>query len=466
MKSDLQRASSQRRPIVKDFGTSWRQNPRKVSRIYDFNSAVIPALVLGAMSFNAALCFVNTKLTAISSAHVVGAELLLISVSFVVSNRSFNHLNLGLIAGTIVYCLTLAMIRTSYSPTQGIDVKLIRDFLIPIAFFMLGTQVTDVTSADRTVWFAIVLVAPLALLEYFYLDVFLQNFDIVHYYIARGTLQESKQVLLASGNLMVSGIRPQGQGRELLSFLGDHRVSSIFLEPIGLACFGIITFMWGIVRSRSVHRFRFGFLSAGLLFIILADSRFGALFSVFVLLLTMLPPRISTIAAAILPGAAITALVISGQLIHNFPTEVENTTSGRLIYSAQVLTEFDFFHWLGFKVSDLQTFDAGYGYIISSIGLFGLAVFWCIVMSIHGPSREFILFRNASAAYFAAMSCIGQAQFTIKTASLLWFLLGVLSVARGDNRIVAKKLYRSQRQAPFASRASIGRDAMNTNRLV
>jgi putative polymerase len=358
------------------------------------------------------------------------------------------------------------MIRTSYSPTQGIDVKLIRDFLIPIAFFMLGTQVTDVTSADRTVWFAIVLVAPLALLEYFYLDVFLQNFDIVHYYIARGTLQESKQVLLASGNLMVSGIRPQGQGRELLSFLGDHRVSSIFLEPIGLACFGIITFMWGIVRSRSVHRFRFGFLSAGLLFIILADSRFGALFSVFVLLLTMLPPRISTIAAAILPGAAITALVISGQLIHNFPTEVENTTSGRLIYSAQVLTEFDFFHWLGFKVSDLQTFDAGYGYIISSIGLFGLAVFWCIVMSIHGPSREFILFRNASAAYFAAMSCIGQAQFTIKTASLLWFLLGVLSVARGDNRIVAKKLYRSQRQAPFASRASIGRDAMNTNRLV
>jgi putative polymerase len=466
MKSDLQRAFSQRRPIVKDFVTSQRQNSRKTPRIYDVNLVVIPALVLAAMFFNAALCLINTKLIAISSAHVIGAEMLLISISFVVSNRSFNYLNLGIIIGTIMYCLTLALIRAFFSSTQDIDIKVIRDFLIPITFFMLGTQVTDLKAADRLVWCAIVLVAPLALLEYFYLDIFLQYFDIVHYYIMRGTLQASKQVLLASGNLMVSGIRPQGQGRELFSFLGDHRVSSIFLEPIGLACFGIITFMWGIVRSSSEHRFRYGLLSAGLLFIILADSRFGALFSVFVLLLTMLPPRISTIAAAILPGAAIIALVISGQLIHNFPADVENTTSGRLIYSAQVLTEFDFFHWLGFKVSDLQTFDAGYGYIISSIGLFGLAVFWCIVMSIHGPSREFILFRNASAAYFAAMSCIGQAQFTIKTASLLWFLLGVLSVARGDNPIVAKKLYRSQRQAPFASPASIGRDAISANRLV
>ena len=452
---------------MKDFVTSRRQNPRKVPRIYEVYSAVIPALVLGAMSFNAALCFVNTKLTPISSAHVVGAEILLISISFVVSYRSFNHLNVGLIVSTILYFLTLALIRVSLSPTQDIDVKIIRDFLIPIAFFMLGTQVTDLKAADRTVWVAIVLVAPLALLEYFYLDIFLQYFDVVHYYMARGTLQESKQVLLASGNLMVSGIRPQGQGRELFSFLGDHRVSSIFLEPIGLACFGIIAFMWGIVRSRSEHRLRFGLLSAGLLFIILADSRFGALFSVFVLILTMLPTRISTIAASILPGAAIAALVVSGQLIHNFPTELENTASGRLIYSAQVLTEFDFFNWLGFKVSNLQTFDAGYGYLISSIGLFGLAVYWCIFMSMHGPSREFIWYRNASAAYFAAMSCIGQAQFTIKTASLLWFLLGVLSVARGGaNALSAKKSYRSLRQAPLASRASMGQDAVSANRIV
>ncbi len=333
---------------MKDFVTSQRQNSRKIPRIYDVNLVVIPALVLAAMFFNAALCLINTKLTAISSAHVVGAEILLISISLVVSNRSFNYLNLGLITGTIMYCLTLTLIRAFFSSTQDVDIKVLRDFLIPITFFMLGTQVTDVKAADRTVWCAIVLVAPLALLEYFYLDIFLQYFDVVHYYIMRGSLQASKQVLLASGNLMVSGIRPQGQGRELFSFLGDHRVSSIFLEPIGLACFGIITFMWGVVRSRSEHKFRFGLLSAGLLFIIFADSRFGALFSVFVLLLTMLPPRISTIAAANLPGAAITALVISGLLIHNFPTDVENTTSGRLIYSAQVLTEFDFFHWLGF----------------------------------------------------------------------------------------------------------------------
>jgi len=123
MKSDLQRAFSQRRPIVKDFVTSQRQNSRKIPRIYDVNLVVIPALVLAAMFFNAALCLINTKLTAISSAHVVGAEILLISISFVVSNRSFNYLNLGLIIGTIMYCLTLALIRAFFSSTQDIDIR-------------------------------------------------------------------------------------------------------------------------------------------------------------------------------------------------------------------------------------------------------------------------------------------------------------------------------------------------------
>jgi len=65
-------------------------------------------------------------------------------------------------------------------------------------------------------------------------------------------------------------------------------------------------------------------------------------------------------------------------------------------------------------------------------------------MSIHGPSREFILFRNASAAYFAAYVMHSQAQFTIKNS--VSFVVPSRSSfgARGDNPIVAKKLYRSQ----------------------
>lgn len=415
---------------MKRFNSMQRPAAPKLPRDRGVFVSVVFALVLGAMSFNAVLCFVNTRMASISSVHVVGAEILILSIAFLVSYQSLNRVYLALIAATLLYILTLALIRGSVSPEQGVDVKIVRDFLIPIAFFMLGTRVKNLRTADRTVWLAVIIVSPLAALEYFDVDTFLKYFDVIHYYVARGTFQGSEQFLIASGNLMVNAIRSQDQGRELFSFLGNHRLSSVFLEPIGLACFGIIVFIWGAVRSRFEHKFRVGLVSAGLLSLVLADSRFGAIFSVLALILIMLPLRMSTLAAALMPGVAIAALLIAGQLIHDFPAGLENSVSGRLIYSAQVLAEFDFYHWLGFKVSRLQTFDAGYGYIISGIGLFGLAAFWCIFMSIHGPSRQFYWFRNASAAYFAAMSCIGAAQFTIKTASLLWFLLGALSVAR------------------------------------
>jgi putative polymerase len=416
------------------------------------------------MSFNAVLCYVNTRVTGISSGHIVGAEMFILSLAFLASVQSLNRLYLAVIAATILYILTLSLIRANVSPEKGIDVKIIRDFLIPIAFFMLGTRVRDLRAADRTVWLAIIIVAPVAALEYFDVETFLKYFNVIRYYVARGTFLGTEEVLNSSGNLATNAIRSKDQGRELLSFLGDHRLSSIFLEPIGLACFGIIVFIWGVVRSRFEHKFHIGLVSAGLLYIILADSRFGAVLSVFILILIMLPLQVSTIIVAILPGFSIISLLIAGQLVHSFPTVLENTLSGRLIYSSQVLTEFDFYQWLGIKVSQLQTFDAGYGYIISGIGLFGLVAFWYIFLSIPGPSRQFYWYRNACAAYFATMSCIGAAQFTIKTASLLWFLLGALSAAHEEagSQIAAKMRPPSRSGLRIARRRTAGTSQAQT----
>jgi putative polymerase len=102
----------------------------------------------------------------------------------------------------------------------------------------------------------------------------------------------------------------------------------------------------------------------------------------------------------------------------------------RLLYSGRVLLDFDIFNWLGIEASRGQTFDAGYAYVISNVGLIGFALFWLWFMSLSGRSRYLYAFRNTSAAYFAALFCISASQFTIKTAALLWFLMGVLSVAR------------------------------------
>ena len=81
---------------------------------------------------------------------------------------------------------------------------------------------------------------------------------------------------------------------------------------------------------------------------------------------------------------------------------------------------------------------SGYAYVISNIGLVGLAVFWFWFLSLDGRSRYFYAFRNTSAAYFAALFCISPSQFTIKTAALLWFLMGTLSGSK-DRDVLVKQ---------------------------
>jgi putative polymerase len=105
----------------------------------------------------------------------------------------------------------------------------------------------------------------------------------------------------------------------------------------------------------------------------------------------------------------------------------------RLLYSGRVLYDFDVYNWLGLAVSRAQTFDSGYGYVVSNIGIIGFAALWVLFMSLQGSNRFFYAFRNVLAVYFAALLCISASQFTIKIAALLWFLLGVLSVVKATD---------------------------------
>jgi putative polymerase len=108
----------------------------------------------------------------------------------------------------------------------------------------------------------------------------------------------------------------------------------------------------------------------------------------------------------------------------------------RLLYSGGLLLNFDIYNWLGFAASPTPTEDSGYAYVISNVGLLGFAAFWFWFISLAGRSRYFYAFRNTIAAYFATLFCISSSQFTIKTAALLWFLTGALSVAQGRDAAV------------------------------
>lgn len=394
---------------------------------------VILFLIFSAICFNAVLSVVNAHLTEITGRTVAFSEVLIVGAAILVGYRSVKVVPLCLLLGMIFYTLTLSVFRSNISPEAGFDVKIIRDFLIPIAFFILGMRVTNLKAADSIVFKMTALLFGVALFEYFYLDTYLKVFNVIQYYIARGTLEASSWALEVAGGLMISGLRPAGQGRNLLPFLGDHRVSSLFLEPISLGNFGCIVMLWAVVRSRMTGRFYlWSFLVAGSL-IILSDTRFDASFIWLGILVLLLPLNYSTPMAIVTPAIAMAVLIFLDLTSDVDTDDITGLgTYARLLYSGHVLLDFDILNWLGVKVSRLQTFDAGYAYIISNAGLIGLALFWYVLMSLQGTNRYFYAFRNASAVFFGILLCIGESQLTIKTAALHWFLLGTLSVARGS----------------------------------
>ena len=417
--------------------------PREQLFTHSSDSKWLPgALIFGAITFNALLCFVNTHVTPINNSYVIGSELIIISIALLESYRTIEPLYVLAITSIIIYAAVLALIRSNVSPQiGGVDMKIARDLLIPIIFFHLGKKSCNIKFIDYMVYGATVIVLFFALFEYFFLDLYLKIFSITDYYVARGTLDAADPSLQWANGLMLSGIRPEDQGgRVLLPFLGDHRVSSLFLEPIGLGNFGCMVVFWAIARSKMERQARVWSVAAGIALIILSDGRFNAYFLGLGILILLISPRFTSPVVLALPFVLIFGLWLGAASAgaQDFRPTLEglsvSTLQDRLTYSGRLLLDFDIYNWLGMKASRSPTGDSGYAYIISNIGLIGLAVFWLWFLSLKGRSRYFYAFRNTTAAYFAVLFCLSQSQFTIKTAALLWFLLGGLSLAKDGAR--------------------------------
>ncbi|HWV41601.1 hypothetical protein [Pseudorhodoplanes sp.] len=405
---------------------------------------VLFALVFGAVVFNLALCFANTNVFQIGEAHVVACEALILSLVFLVAYRAMNQLHVILIGFVVLWALSFASVRFLSGSDKTIDIKVIRDLAIPIAFFLLGTRARNIKAVDAIVATIVAAVLALAAFEYFWLEAFTRVFNVAHYYIARGTI-EARQIFQNS-DLFVSGIRPAGAqgGRNLLPFIGDHRVSSLFLEPVSMGNFGVVAFMWGAVRSRFGGRMQWGIMLGGLAAIVAADSRFGAYLCAITLLVLFLPLAWTTLGTLVLPAAALAVLSVVPLIVTGSydPQNryIDNGFVGRFVLSSDILANFDFWTWFGLKAPSMQVFDSGYAYIISRIGVLGVAIFWLTLFSVHGPSRQFGMFRSLAALYFGMILCVSNSPFTIKTAALLWFLVGALSKVPDTESVVVRPL--------------------------
>ncbi|MCM2294737.1 UDP-phosphate alpha N-acetylglucosaminyltransferase [Allorhizobium sp. BGMRC 0089] len=366
--------------------------------------------VIGGLILNAVLCFVNTRIMPVNDTHIMLGEMTMLASAFLValSVRPGLYLSLALFTS---YMLFLFALR------GALDLKGLRDVFIPIIFYFAGRRMADARLGDRLALISAVIVIVMGLYEYLALDSYLDYFNVIGYYLSRGavTLQDT---FGETRGLFISGLRPEP--RTLLPFLGQHRVSSVFLEPVSAGNFGVIVYAWALFRPDMKGRF----LAMGLALatIVLADARFG-MGTCFVI--TLLFPVFRYIPKTV--WLVLPFVVLSGLAAYGMMSGTEggpNDVSGRLKVTAAILNELDFGVVLGSRTTDIFTADSGLSYSLTDFGLFGCIGLWAALVFAPFKDAKAWSFRSMMIVYMLLLMLISNSFYSIKTAALMWFLMG------------------------------------------
>ena len=368
------------------------------------------ALLIGALTFNLALCFINTNVMGINDTMVMGCEVVLVATAL--------YLGLGRNAAPyLLLAIFLSYAAMLMAMRPLIDPKAVRDFLIPVAFYLLGKSCNDPRLADRAALLCGIIVVAFGLFEFVALDVYVSYFNIIKYYVARGSVAPG-DISNQTGALFTSGLRPDA--RTLLPFLGPHRASSVFLEPVSTGNFGAILYIWALNRPAMAKRWLT--MATGMAAIVLSDSRFGAnvcIVATVAWLVAPITPRFVWLAAPF--------ILLSGFAVYGFiSAEVrwENNFAGRMLWTARLITSLSPAAVFGLSPDKPFLSDSGYAYSLNQIGLLGVIGFWSLFIFAPERSPRAWRFKVCVATYICLLMIVSDSVYSIKTAALLWFMTG------------------------------------------
>lgn len=385
---------------------------------YNVWLTLVTVVILGTMTFNFMLAFVNTNITGIRDSHVMLSEMVLISVGLLLAldRRASLYIVLTLYLSYMAFILSLR---------PELDLKAIRDILIPLVFYSLGRKVERVEDADRIVFLSAYLVLAVGLFEFLFLDLFTSIVNIFQYYVARGSLTADSNFVEGS-NLFISSTRIGG--RNFLPFLGNIRASSVFLEPVTMGNYGAFLCLWALFRRDMAQRwlmFVFGFTV-----IILGDARFG-LFVTFAFFAIGLVHRMMPRAVLWLAPFLVALLLI---LYGGWTSQVhwEDNLPGRVLSSALIMNELDWPAYLGIALDLPFVDDNGYAYSFSQIGVVGAAFLWALYIFASPHSEAAGKFKALATVFLCLLLIVSNSIYSIKLAALFWFCAGAADIARND----------------------------------
>ena len=407
-------------------------------------TAPISVILFAATLYPAMLCLMHTHFFRVVTSTVGFTEFLIYLACLAVLIRPVRVEFFIMATLVVAYLLLLTLFRGE------IELKGFRDVMIPLLFYWVGRQVGSMDFADRILKRLIWVVLAFGLLELFFLDWYSWLFNIFSYYFSQG-INSLPTNFVSDSVLNVNGIRPEGIGRTILpDLLGSHRVSSVFLEPVSLGNFAVIVAAWGLAKSRENWKNGLFYVASAVVMISLSDSRYGIGAVSLMLLLRVLPLRPLNYIVGLLPLICLAALVMIGLF---YQGGYDDNIRGRLYASGKSLLGLNVLMLLGIEGAFSFFYDMGYPYIFTRLGLPLAILLWFAIWMIRMPDSVGSRFRMFIALYIALILCIsGTSMFALKTAGILWFLIGSCAGRVQGQKISEWTLVRASPLPPMEAR--------------
>lgn len=379
-----------------------------------YTRTVSALLVIAASLYSFALCCLyaiglpisNGVVAGVDGAIVIGA---LLTAGLIDPGRVFLP----------IAALVLNFVVVSFF-AQEMDLKSLRDGLVICAFLSLGFLAGNIHAARWTLFTVAAFAAALGVFEAANPELYGSTFQVLQFYIMRGAVDPGVAAYTDT-SLFVSSMR--GEARNLLPFLGTHRVSSVFLEPVSMGNFGAIALAFGLSLGPAHKRTAIAAGTIGIAAILAADARFAAVAALLFAAARFIPTPAIRLVLLPMPFLAVAMLLAAATFIRvggdDLPT--------RLAASGAVIAGLDLGAVFGLTTPGRESLDSGYAYALAAFGLPFCVLMWLAFVFLPTPGPQAARYKLLLGIYICALLCIsGSSLFALKTAALAWFLFGAL----------------------------------------
>jgi hypothetical protein len=378
---------------------------------------------MACVAFNFVLALVNASVHKVSSGLVIGVQLALtIALGWQVVLR---RPKMSIAAG---WALLLIVVSTLIlGLTQGgINAQALYEAVSVPLFILAGGTIRafPLRTLKRFFWFVLLIAAFEVLLPNVYMRVVnpLSYYRNTRAWVANGSDDNGD-----SYGFYVGAMRAGGN---FFSFMGDHRLGSIFLEPLSLGYFALLcaVFFFMLYRDRFLQKLYW--LIPCLALSLLADTRVSTVLILvaFALSIPKVYPRWIPYAAT----PAFFAISIAIYLASKNIVLVGGDLWYRLSLTFGAFQQISIFSLLTGGVPTSHLNDSGFLYMVYNYGLLGALCFYAMATGLLGyswRSKEYLPL--ALSGYMVISSLFGGAMLAIKAASFLGLMVGYFGSAKG-----------------------------------